>query len=362
MNGMLNAIKKIYGEIIKLFPHEFQDESGEELLGIFSAMVNEAARKGKLALVTVCLQEMRDFPVLLAWEHLERMTMNRIFRLQPVQSVLRGIAVFSVGLAFAGVFIANLSHQPLIFGVQNGSPYWKYMLPGLRGYLLAAVVGGMIFELAFGNHRHPGWYALVGTLGWFLPLATLYTLTFAFWNIMLNGIQQITLSIAEMILEGACLGLMFSVARSGRRLYLWLLLGAILIFPSLAYSIPLLLLHTRLLTTLSISHSPWFFTAVFTLVVIFIACIIFMGIKIEGDMPWLVILGAVGYAILAYANENIISFLYLHLALPKYYYDPFHIAYVIKVGIAGITLGILFGIAVGLILAWQERNSRQVRI
>ena len=80
MNRILRFINILYGQLIRLFSRDFQAEFGEELQGVFSTMMGAAARRGKLALSMACLQELRDFPILLIRTNLEKNQMTQYRR------------------------------------------------------------------------------------------------------------------------------------------------------------------------------------------------------------------------------------------------------------------------------------------
>lgn len=72
MKRILGLITMVYGMMVKLFPSEFQEEFGDEIQGVFATMVRAAAGRSKSALAVACLQEFRDFPILLLREYLEK--------------------------------------------------------------------------------------------------------------------------------------------------------------------------------------------------------------------------------------------------------------------------------------------------
>ena len=47
---------------MRLYPHGFRAELGEEMQAVFADTVAEAAEKGRRLLAAVCLREARDLP------------------------------------------------------------------------------------------------------------------------------------------------------------------------------------------------------------------------------------------------------------------------------------------------------------
>lgn len=364
MKRILTTIKRVYELLIRLFPSEFQAEFGEELHIVFSAMVGTAARKGMLALAAACIEELRDFPILLVREHLERRSMHKLFRSQSVRFAFRGAAVFSLGLIMIVALSYIFSYWLTPLTIQYGSSDWRNMLSPLAQNCLVSVAGGLLFALLFGERARFGRYALVGIFGWFLALTTTYMLEFSFWSTKLDIGYRTVMAEALFILEGGCLGLMFSMAKTTKRNLLWPLVISAILFPSLAYFVPQLLLHSHLFSPLLLYHSPGSVTIMLILVGLFIACVILIAIEVDGKVPWLTILGLIGYPLISYAGGYITTFFstYFHFYLPNPgggYYQGFPGAFLINAIISNLLIGILFGAALGLLSGWQGRTARQ---
>jgi hypothetical protein len=364
MKRILTTIKRVYALMIRLFPSEFQAEFGEELHIVFSAMVGTAARKGMLALAVACLQEMRDFPVLLVHEHLERRSMQKLFRSQPVQFAVRWAVVFSLSLTLVDVLIYLFSSLLTPLTIQYGGTDWRNMLSPLAGYCLASVAGGLLFALLFGGRTRFGWYALVGIMGWFLSLATTYMLTYSFWSINWDIGHRTVMAEAELILAGGCLGVMFTIAKTNKRNLLWPLAISAILLPSLAYFVPHLLLHSYLFSPLLLDHSPWFFIIMLIMVALFVASIFLFAIKVDGKVPRLAILGLIGYPLVSYAGGWIATFFSrsFHFFLPNPgggYMEGFPGAFAINAFISNLLIGILFGAVLGLLSGWQGKSASQ---
>jgi len=62
-------ITRVYGRCIRLYPKHFGEEFGEEMQQVFADAVAEAAERGGLPLILVCLRELRDLPVIALREH-----------------------------------------------------------------------------------------------------------------------------------------------------------------------------------------------------------------------------------------------------------------------------------------------------
>ncbi|MEK7787439.1 MAG: zinc ribbon domain-containing protein [Chloroflexota bacterium] len=68
----MSAVIWVYALLLRLYPHRFQAEFGEEMEAVFAASVNEAAQGGPARLAATCLRELFDLPGSMLREHFQR--------------------------------------------------------------------------------------------------------------------------------------------------------------------------------------------------------------------------------------------------------------------------------------------------
>jgi len=61
---------RLYARLLRLYPRGFRAEFTDEMQATFAAAAAEAAGRGRLSLVTVCLRELRDWPLVVIRAHL----------------------------------------------------------------------------------------------------------------------------------------------------------------------------------------------------------------------------------------------------------------------------------------------------
>jgi hypothetical protein len=65
----MNRLIRVYAALLRLYPHRFRAEFGDEMQSVFAHAVNDAARRGLVALAKVCVHEAWELPASLAREH-----------------------------------------------------------------------------------------------------------------------------------------------------------------------------------------------------------------------------------------------------------------------------------------------------
>ncbi len=65
----MNRLIRVYAALLRLYPRRFRAEFGDEMQRVFAHAVNDAARRGLVALVMVCVREAWELPPALAREH-----------------------------------------------------------------------------------------------------------------------------------------------------------------------------------------------------------------------------------------------------------------------------------------------------
>lgn len=68
MNPFLRLLIRLYTYSIRLYPHQFREEFGDEMTAVFTVVVQEAGRRGLRWALIVWLRELRDYPLSLLRE------------------------------------------------------------------------------------------------------------------------------------------------------------------------------------------------------------------------------------------------------------------------------------------------------
>lgn len=149
--------RRLYTLLLRLYPAHFRAEFESEMQGVFGATVEEAARRGAMAVALVCWRELRAAPVAILREHwrgrshsMESQSLERASRwgllaalvvfplaVIPRREELPWIAQF---VAFYGMF--GLAAVSLMIGVGKGLPVWSLPSAGL-------FLAGFIYVTAF---------------------------------------------------------------------------------------------------------------------------------------------------------------------------------------------------------------------
>ena len=346
MQRFLRSTTRIYARLIGLFPARFRLEYGEEMQVVFSDMLSSAAGKGKWPLAVACLHELIDFLVLLGRAHLEE-NMKAIFRSQPVRFAWRGLVSLSLGLAcIRMISLALVYWLSTAFDYQMSSG-WPHILAVFVGCGLAALAAGLVFALLFSEGTTFGWYALVGTLGWFIPQASLYVLNMSLYK-QLDASQANMLSYFVLALMGGYISMMLCVAKSARRFLLWPLSAAAFLFPLLSFFL------TKL-NLLGVYPSRSFYFATLILLALFLAGAAFLAIKSDRGGLWIVLAGAVSYPLIVELYGGLLQLLHIHLSISNNLLD---LVGEIKANLLILPEGIVLGLLLGLIFGWQSRVTK----
>jgi hypothetical protein len=65
----MNQLLRVYAALLRLYPHRFRAEFGDEMQRVFADMVNDAARRGRVSLMRVCARELWGLSTALLSEH-----------------------------------------------------------------------------------------------------------------------------------------------------------------------------------------------------------------------------------------------------------------------------------------------------
>lgn len=180
MNTSLQWMTALYGVLIRLYPGEFKREFADELHSVFTALAQDAASAGPLALVVFCLRELRDFPINLFHAHLEKNPMSRIFNADSVRFMLRGVFAFVVFLATYNVafylMMTQIDRNGTLFYSSGFLADTYQALILLTAWVMAAAIGGTIFAVIMGERPRVHWLAtlaIVTSLPWTIPYTIL---------------------------------------------------------------------------------------------------------------------------------------------------------------------------------------------
>ena len=373
MRGLPGVMLKIYGILLQFYPASFRNEFEEQMLLDFSDMAIDAKSKGRFHFLLFCLRELVDLPVSLLRVHLKEGFIFRVLRSQPVNYGLRGAIGFSV-VSFIAVIISDFVFWKLsysysgdsligylqvyyydLFHTEHGLELIWWFSPAFA-LLLTSLLFGIVIAILFANRSNYSRYIIVGMLGWFLHSAVssilLNTLNMTFFL----GTKHTTYLMNMMsILSGAFLGLLFIIAKSEKAKPVhWLMIGA--------FGYPLLIyFYIQLLYRFGIVETPRMFIALALLVIVYIGSVFMMAWKSENKpkIPWMVIIGSIGYPLYPYIGRFFPWQLIPSLDLPSviYYTDPAYGQYILLVAIQSAIYAIPLGLLVGIALGFQKENS-----
>ncbi len=373
MTGIPGIMIRMYGLLLRLYPNSFRSEFAEQMLLDFSDMAADAGKKGCFSFALFCLHELIDFPVNLLRVHFEEGRMFRLLRSQPVNYSLRG--AFGFGLAF-GLAILVDSFLSLKLWIEDDSmigllQVYVYGLfhtehgleliswiPYALGSLVTGLFLGIVVAFLFADRSKYARYILVTMLCWFLHDAV--------ESILMNSVglgfflgdrHMIYFMRALSILSGASLGLICYVAKSGKRSSSRMLIMSAFGYPAIAY------LYLQLIFKLSLVETPWMFIALMLLMIVYIGGIILIAVKSESSpkVPWLVVVGLIGYPLLPYAGHYFAYLLSLliHSPYPRQMPvgSPDYWRLMVAVALEQSIYGILFGMLIGLVFGLQKKSS-----
>jgi len=340
MNRVLHIIEQIYSLLMEFFPPKYKEEFAEEMKVVFSEIITAAAGKGKLALAIACTQELCDLPILIVRTNLEEKTMIKTTHFQPARFAFRGAISFGLGLACVKEFAVVFT---LFFSSALGNRWgWYHVLAALSGCIAAALAGGLLFAFLFSKGKQFGWYALVGTLGWFIPFSTLFV-----QNMSESYVPLAILSVLPFLgfaLDGAFLSMALGVAKSKKQISLLPMSIAAVLVPVLGYLIP------RFFQGYFQVDPP---VVNIVIDVLLIVGAIILAVNNGKKNLWVVITGTLSLPIIYYLCIVLPGSLYP--TLPASSNNPLSALSIIYWIIVWLPDGILFGLIISLIFGWQQR-------
>lgn len=153
----MNLVIRLYAFLLRLYPHTFRDEFADEMQNVFADTIADAAKRGTVALIRTCLQELRDLPGAILREHQQArsISMENKTRVSWVELLCAAIPfllflalpiVEGLRLDWGAViilFLLGVSFILLVVGMLKGLPRWS--LPALG--LLLAILNYVMFGI-----------------------------------------------------------------------------------------------------------------------------------------------------------------------------------------------------------------------
>lgn len=370
MNGLPEIILRIYGFLLRLYPRSFRSEFEEQMLLDFADMATDARTKGRFSFLIFSLHELIDFPFNLIRVHFQEGHMFQVFRSQPVNFGLRGALGFGVG--FAVITLSSLWISRWLFPVFEPAlttysvwyhqtfhnERWIGLLDNtmqLLSYVATGILFGLVFSLLAGTSRRRGKYFVAGSLVWLTPSLISHAVSDGFgWSYFLKDGQFTALGTSLAVLTGVFWGAGIGFAESDRKLATRYLVGAVIGYPLAMY------LFVRLLFSLWLEITPWFFILLLLLMIVFIASVFAIAIWIDRKTLWAMVGGAAGCLVLDRVGVYIA---YRLLHLPQFPLNTpmlqnHYLVYELSWAAYEAIFGMLLGLVLGLIFGYQKKNTR----
>jgi hypothetical protein len=369
----LTILTVLYGWLLSFYPRAFREEFGEEMLLDFGDKLESASLTGIFPLSAVLFRELRDIPINLLKSHWKESRMIRILSSQPVNHALRGSLGYGLVNALA-ILISWFVSLKLVmpdnsiigniqvfyfdlFHTEHGLELISWIPNGI-GSLLTGLILGILFAVLFADRSKYKRYILAGMLGWFLhdAIGTIldYSINLEFF---LGARYSIYFRITEMVLSGAFLALSFVVAKSEKSEPIrWLIVGSFA-YPLITY------FYLQLLLKFSVIETPWMFIALMVLMVVYIGSVFIFALRsdIKRNTIWMIIAGALGYALLPYATHIFLvwtSLLIPYPDIPSGVMDSSaEWRLMFRIALDNLILGMIFGLIMGLMFWFQKKNS-----
>lgn len=264
MKRGVGLFEKLFALALRAYPKAYRVKFADEMLTVFSEILESAASKGFFALLIIFIREVRDVPSNALKQHLiKEAQMMRSFYSNTKSLTTR--LVVGYGLGF---FIANLlliASSPLAKIISLMVARWASMLsltyafPTAETYRVEVslvlwaglmAIPGLILGLLLGQKKNLSKIMLVWGAAWILP-AVFMTARLSHWFGMGTGSGQInyfTLDEFVMFMNcagGAAIGYFVSLFISDRRKLPWFLLTGAIVYP-IARELALNLTNVRL--------------------------------------------------------------------------------------------------------------------
>jgi hypothetical protein len=238
MKRLLVILVKSYGGFLHLYPASFREKFEQEMLLDFRDMVEEAGKRGSVALLMVLLRELRDFPLNLLVAHLREGHMSGVFQRGPARGAFQGALALALALItmFTTIHLISTAMygQGWLFLMRaaksigwslNFGPTAQLMMAYLT-YGMGALLGGIILAVCLWETHRIKLYVLAGVLGWAGPLLIVRTIG----SLLITAsvpLRNTVLDYSWTILAGLGFGAVFSLILRDRRKTLWLLFAGV---------------------------------------------------------------------------------------------------------------------------------------
>jgi hypothetical protein len=126
-NRLIALILRLHWALLRLYPHPYQDEFGEDLQALFAAMLQEAAHTNAWAAASVVGRELFELPINVVDEHLGRLRRSGY--------LMNHICAFGNGLKDFMRLVG-----PILWGI-----LWK-------GCVVAAIASLLVFWIGWTQH------------------------------------------------------------------------------------------------------------------------------------------------------------------------------------------------------------------
>jgi hypothetical protein len=185
VSGCGRLVITIYRALLSFYPAAFRNEFGEEMRGVFTRSVLEAAERGGWAVTAVYVRELRQMPLNLVREYWHSLTKKELpmalikkpeWSFYPTWIILTLLCIpiaFFIDLVIMKVTSSIIGDFIYVNGVRHITEDYLSM------YAFVPIVGLLTGLMQYGLLRrylpHMGWWVLATTGGWFLGLLLILT-------------------------------------------------------------------------------------------------------------------------------------------------------------------------------------------
>lgn len=365
MKNRLAFLIKIYAFLLRLYPTRFRTEFEEQMLQDFSDFVDDSHKKGKFALLQVCIREFFDFPVNLLKVYYREVTLLINLLPEPANHAVRGALGFGAGFAFlstAGWWVSGLIYalwKPIIeylsaFSGEASQADWLYMFPFATYLVVTSLTFGGLIAYFLGNRSNFERYVLAGAFSWLIPEILSYALVDSLrYEYYQNEPFSSLLGYSMLVLMGTFFSASHVLAENNRKMSLGFLYVAFIIYPLITY------LVINLLIEIYHGPTPGFFISLMAFVLAFNVGVIALAMPDRPRQYLMLLVGSVGYFLLnralfyvAYHTPGYSMLSGIGIA-PDVLIHPFYHMAVYKG-----SLGILFGLLMGVMIGYQRQNNQ----
>jgi hypothetical protein len=174
MSRVVQIATNIYGHVLKLYPHHFRAEFGEDMQTVFGMALTDAGRSSSEALVGAVMRELFDLPLNIIREHQRERVRHQAIVVRTVPTEARRVRQARLLIRLAGTALSAFMLYSLRDMLSPGYYIDPQTIP-FPGFLFVASVGML---LALRWERAGGVVTMFGGMGMGLFIAAyLYTLS-----------------------------------------------------------------------------------------------------------------------------------------------------------------------------------------